>query len=134
MFEKGLPCAAAGPAYTAPVPQGAMRGARWFEGALLNFAENLMPERTEFEVLICLSEGSSRQPRRYTGNQLWHEVSSHEPLQQPDDLQENPHFTTNTMGLMICVSLSSGGPVCSCLATQWCERWGLRGRSAVQLC
>jgi hypothetical protein len=61
-----------GPVYTPP-PAG-MLGAKWFQGRLMNFAHNLMPPQTDQEVLVCLSEGSQRPARRYTGKQLWHEV------------------------------------------------------------
>lgn len=39
-----------GMAYTPPPPGGPMTQARWFEGAKLNFAHNLLPPPTDDEV------------------------------------------------------------------------------------
>eukprot|EP00611_Tribonema_gayanum_P020936 TRINITY_DN3919_c0_g1_i1.p1 TRINITY_DN3919_c0_g1~~TRINITY_DN3919_c0_g1_i1.p1 ORF type:complete len:724 (-),score=200.87 TRINITY_DN3919_c0_g1_i1:203-2374(-) len=59
-----------------PPPAGSMRGATWFEGSRLNFAENLMPRADDDRVtLLCVSEGAGRAPRAYTGRQLWREVT-----------------------------------------------------------
>ena len=41
-------------------PSGMMRGARWFPGARLNFAQNLMPRPGLQEVIISHAEGSRR--------------------------------------------------------------------------
>ncbi len=50
-----------------------MPGARWFTGASLNFAENLLRRRDETEALIFRSESGVR--RRLTHTQLYHQVA-----------------------------------------------------------
>src|SRR4051794_23515945 len=42
--------------YTPP-PAGKMRGALWFQGAKLNFAENLLPAPSQRIVLSAFAEG-----------------------------------------------------------------------------
>ena len=47
--------------YYAPPPLGKMRGALWFEGAKLNYAENLLTHlNLEKEVLVSYTEGEKR--------------------------------------------------------------------------
>lgn len=50
-----------------------MREARWFEGATLNFAENILPTSDGREVLVGFSEGSAR--KSWTGLELWNDVA-----------------------------------------------------------
>eukprot|EP00903_Cladosiphon_okamuranus_P007120 g6918.t1 len=49
---------------------GVMTDARWFEGATLNFAHNLMPPPTDDEVIVSVSESPELESRRLTGKQL----------------------------------------------------------------
>ncbi|CAM9336460.1 unnamed protein product, partial [Phaeothamnion confervicola] len=42
-----------------PPPSGRMRGATWFCGARLNFAENCMPAPTDRVALVSVTEGAS---------------------------------------------------------------------------
>lgn len=64
-----------GPAYMPPATPGTMRGAKWFDGSQLNFAQNLMPAATDKEVLVCLGDGGGAPIRRYTGRSLHTEVA-----------------------------------------------------------
>jgi len=52
----------------------AMPGAKWFAGAELNFAENLLRFRDGRTAIIAVSEG--REPRTLTYRQLYREVAS----------------------------------------------------------
>lgn len=47
------------PAYVPP-PQGRMRGAKWFPGATLNFAQNMIPRHGLQEVIVSHAEGGRR--------------------------------------------------------------------------
>lgn len=48
-----------GPAFVPP-PDGKMRGARWFSGAKLNFAQNMIPAPGLQEVIVSHAEGGRR--------------------------------------------------------------------------
>ncbi len=50
-----------------------MRFSAWFDGAELNFAENVLPKPDDREVLVAIAEGSSTQ--RWTGLRLWNDVA-----------------------------------------------------------
>lgn len=50
-----------------------MREARWFEGATLNFAENVLPAPDSREVLVGICEGAER--KSWTGLALWNDVA-----------------------------------------------------------
>ena len=55
------------------VPGRTMRGARWFDGATLNFAENILPAPDSREVLVGICEGAER--KSWTGLELWNDVA-----------------------------------------------------------
>ena len=61
------------PADTVLTDPDAMPGARWFEGARLNFAENLLKHRDERLALIFRGEDGSR--RSYTHAELYEQVA-----------------------------------------------------------
>ena len=50
-----------------------MRSAKWFEGGMLNFAENILPTPDDKVVLIAIAEGSDR--REWTALELWNDVA-----------------------------------------------------------
>jgi acetoacetyl-CoA synthetase len=54
-------------------PGPSMRSSKWFDGSLLNFAENLMPTADSREVLVAFAEGCPR--ASWTGLQLWNDVA-----------------------------------------------------------
>jgi acetoacetyl-CoA synthetase len=49
-----------GDTFYVPPAAGKMRGARWFPGAKLNFAQNLMPQPGLQEVVVSYAEGARR--------------------------------------------------------------------------
>lgn len=50
-----------------------MRSTRWFDGAKLNFAENLLPDPDDREVIVAIAEGAER--KTWTGLALWNDVA-----------------------------------------------------------
>ncbi len=54
-------------------PSVTMRETRWFEGARLNFAENILPKPDSREVMVAIAEGVPVE--RWTGLRLWNDVA-----------------------------------------------------------
>ncbi|CAM9554089.1 unnamed protein product [Chrysoparadoxa australica] len=64
-----------GPPCILPSSLSSMQGTQWFPGALLNFAENLMPPPNDAEVLVCVGEGRERPAISLTGCELHRQVA-----------------------------------------------------------
>ena len=95
-----------------------MPGARWFPGAMLNFAENLLRYRDDRLAIIFKAEG--REPIRMTYAQLYSEVSRlarslREAGVQPGDRVVGfmPNMPQSIIAMLAAVSLGATWSSCS---------------------
>lgn len=70
-----------------PSPDGKLQGAKWFEGASLNFAENILPQPDERIVLYSIQE--NKKPDSINARRLYNEVAKLREFLKKQGIQKN---------------------------------------------